>query len=281
MRKQDADKKAAVFISAGLGDALLLVPLVRHLKENRYAVTGIVTSPFPCEELFKDSDLFEELIPAKNKIKLFRYVLRQRKSFDLCILNYFASNRSNLLAGKNLAEEVHTNHLPEKASPKQKKGILYFRPQEGLHDAEQNMILAGLGPRKLTESLMKLERTMSPTMHLPESYIALQISAGNNRFTYKNWAVENWITFLGLCKTHHPELRFVLLGDQDEVGLAAQVIRANTGNVIHMAGQTNVFQAMEVIQRSMLFMGLDGGLMHAAAFLGKPTCSLWGPSSPD
>ena len=37
--------------------------------------------------------------------------------------------------------------------------------------------------------------------------------------------------------------------------------------------------AMQVIAGSSLFIGQDGGLMHMAVALGKPSFTVWGPSS--
>ncbi|MFI5149621.1 MAG: glycosyltransferase family 9 protein [Bacteroidia bacterium] len=274
------DKKALVFISAGLGDALLLIPLVRHLKEHGYSVTGIITSALPCEELFSGTDLFAELVPARTKLSLFRYAFVTGKAFDLCILNYFSCSRSNLIAAKRMGKLVHTNRFPEKAGKNMRAGVRFIEPMEDLHDAEQNMLLAGSGKRKLSEELLLLNRPVKPVMTLPSNFIALQISAGNNRFSYKNWPVSGWIAFLKQSKANFPELQFILLGEQGEAGLAEEVMQGGTGNVLNMVGKTTVFQALEVIQRSTFFLGLDGGMMHAAVVSGKPTFSIWGPSNP-
>jgi ADP-heptose:LPS heptosyltransferase len=273
-------KTAAVFISSGLGDALLLIPLVKTLKEHGYLVTAIVTSPFPCEELFSGTDLFQHIVAARGKAGLFRYAITHSKCFDLCILNYFACSRSNLLAAKRIAHQIHTNRFPEKAGKRLREGVTFLPPQAGLHDAEQNILLAGLGHRMINEELMSLRFPTRSELTLPPSFIVLQISAANNKLTYKNWPVKYWIRFLSLCRDSFPHLKFVLLGEAGEVALADEVIHSNTGNVINLAGKTTVFQAMEVISRGTLFLGLDGGLLHAAVVLGKPSFSIWGPSNP-
>ena len=52
----------AIFISAGLGDAVLLLPLIKRLKKDNYHLTAIITSSFNCEALFEHSDLFDEIV---------------------------------------------------------------------------------------------------------------------------------------------------------------------------------------------------------------------------
>jgi|GEM_PF-355731 ADP-heptose:LPS heptosyltransferase len=273
-------KKAVIFISSGLGDALLLIPLVKLMKERGYQVTGMVTSPFPCEQLFEDTGLFEQLIIARSKVHLLKYVLKHRRRFQLAILNYFSAGRSTLLAAKQLSPLVHTNRLPDTLGKNTLSGVLYIQPEQGIHDAVQNMMLAGEGIKECNESMLSLDMPLRHTLDLPENYIVLQISAANNKQTYKNWPLKYWIRFLQLCKQQLPSLSFVLLGDKTETDLADELMQAGIGNVKNLAGKTSVMQAMEVIGRSRLFVGLDGGLMHAAVVLGKPTFSLWGPSSP-
>ena len=55
-----------MFFSAGVGDAILLVPLVNELKKQGYNVTGLFTSPFHCESLFEHTRLFDSIVIKKN-----------------------------------------------------------------------------------------------------------------------------------------------------------------------------------------------------------------------
>jgi ADP-heptose:LPS heptosyltransferase len=273
-------KRAVIFISAGLGDAILLVPLAKKLKQQGFEITGMVTSAFPCEELFEDGSVFDRIIDARSKAKLALLALKEYRFYQLAILNYFASSRTNLLVAQKIATMVHTNRIPDRAGKKMAEGLVYFEPQTGIHDSEQNMLLAGLGKIGLTEDLIRLSSPPPANFQLPERFIVLQISAGNNTITYKNWPVSYWISFLNQCARQYPDLQFVMLGDSGEKGLANQILDANTGNVQSLCGATTVSQAFSVIGRCSLFLGLDGGLMHTAAALGKPSFTLWGPSNP-
>ncbi len=273
-------KKAVIFVSAGLGDALLLVPLVKTLRLQGYEITGLFTSSFHCNELFEKSGIFDRILVANGKAKLALLAITEYKYYQLAIVNYFASSRTHLLVAQKMATMVHTNRIPEKAGKKLVSGLVYFEPRKGIHDAEQNMLLAGKGPVKLTEDLIHLDYNGTLSLTLPETFIALQISTGSNLVGYKNWPISYWIDFLNKCAVQYPALRFVLLGDSGEKALAGELLRANAGNVYSLSGQTTVGQALGVIAQSKMFLGLDGGLMHAAAALGRPSFSLWGPSNP-
>jgi len=49
--------------------------------------------------------------------------------------------------------------------------------------------------------------------------------------------------------------------------------------MISLAGKTSLSQLIQVLNQSQLFIGLDGGLLHLSVALGKPTFTIWGPSS--
>jgi len=273
-------RKALVFIAAGLGDAILLIPLARLLRQQGYSVTAIVTSPFPCEQLFEGTAVFDHLIIARTRARKAWLALKEYRNYQLAIVNYFAANRSNLMLAKQMATMVHANRVPEGASSKLESGIVFFKPKPGIPDAEQNILLAGLGAVAWTEALLHIPRPERNSIPLPSGFLALQISANHNKETYKNWPVAHWISFLKRCKTTFPALHFVLLGDISETALGEEVLRADTGNVQSLIGKTTITQAAEVIGKSSLFVGLDGGLMHIAAAQGIPTFTLWGPSNP-
>jgi ADP-heptose:LPS heptosyltransferase len=273
-------RKAVVFISAGLGDAILLLPLVELLRNNGYSVTGLVTSVFPCEQLFPGTTVFDHLLVARTKARKGWLALKDYRNYQLAIVNYFAASRSNLLLAKQIATMVHTNRIPQNSGKRIASQVVFFKPKEGIHDAEQNMLLAGNGMHQLKESALQLPIPLLGVRTLPETFIALQLSANHNHDTYKNWPVKHWISFLHLCRRSFPGLKFILLGDVREMAYAEEVVQANTGNMESLAGQTTIPEAVAVIQRCALFLGLDGGLMHLAAALGKTTFTLWGPSNP-
>jgi ADP-heptose:LPS heptosyltransferase len=273
-------KKALVFVSAGLGDALLLLPLAKVLKAQGYSVSAWVNSPFPNEQLFEGSGVFDTVVTVRGKIRSTFTALFSVKKYDLVLLNYFASTRTNRVLAAILGRQIHTNRLPDHLKNTTGGLFRYFPPRPGIHDAVQNMLLAGQGDVPFTEDLMQLPCKTELRSDLPASFFVLQISAGNNIHAYKNWPVEHWISFLKRAAATHPAWIFVVLGDIHEKILADTLLAAKTGNVISLAGQTDLRQALAVINQSKLFIGLDGGLLHAAVALGKPSFSLWGPSNP-
>lgn len=272
-------KKAIVFFSAGIGDAVLLIPAIKYLKKEGFRVSGFFNSPHPCEEIFCESKLLDEILVYKNKTKHVLFSASRFLKYDLAIVNYFAASRKNLVTAGLVSKKVHTNKKVVSASTNLFKAkTKYIAPVKSIHDAQQNLLLAG-SPGSVTLRDLLIDLPPKKNSALPHSFIAVQISAGNNKVQYKNWPVKHWIGLLEMFAKEFPGKKIVLLGDENEVGLADQVSSGLKGNVISLIGKTNIAEAMNALALCGFFIGLDGGLMHLAAALGKPTFTIWGPSN--
>jgi ADP-heptose:LPS heptosyltransferase len=198
----------------------------------------------------------------------------------LAIVNCFAASRKNLVTAGLVAKKVVTNKKVVSASTNLfKTKTKYIPPVENVHDAVQNLILAGNEDHKISIEDFNINFIPQKKEALPRSFIAVQISAGNNKVTYKNWPVNYWIEFLKAVSEKYPAKKIVLLGDENEVGLSNEITNVLTENITSLIGKTSVQEVMDVLSQSEFFIGLDGGLMHLAVTLQKPTFTIWGPSS--
>ncbi|MFL5729334.1 MAG: hypothetical protein ACJ75J_07590, partial [Cytophagaceae bacterium] len=109
-------KSAAVFLSAGLGDALLLVPLIKQLKKDGYHLTAIITTAVDCEALFEHSGLFEKQVILRSKTFQSFYAIKNPKAFDLSIVNYFAASDANLILANAISKKVLCNNSVNRRS---------------------------------------------------------------------------------------------------------------------------------------------------------------------
>lgn len=272
-------KKVIVFFSAGLGDAVLLIPLVKQLKKNNFRVSGLFNSPHPCEEIFKNTDLLSEIIIFKNRLTQILFSLKKLFSYDSAYVNFFAGNRINLLTAVICSNKVFFNRNTNSVFFKLfSKKMNYIEPIKNIHDAKQNMIL--FNPTinvSIEDFYINFKSQKKDIIDYP--FISVQISAGNSKVTYKNWPVDYWIIFLQMLLQEYPEKRIVLLGDENEVEIAAKIKNETGSRVNSLVGKTSITEAMSAIGQSELFIGLDGGLMHLAVALKKPTFTIWGPSS--
>ncbi len=276
----DKHKHALVFISAGVGDAILLVPLVNELKKQGYKVTGLFTSPYNCESIFENTKVFDNIKVRKNKLALFVYALLRFRFFDKVFVNHFSFSKTNIGLAALLGRNVYTNYK-EMTAAQSSKAIHIIEPIANTHDALQNIFLHN---QQLTLSDLNFnlhyKALNTNKFKLSADYIILQISSANNKAPYKNWDSEKWFELFEYLQIELPQAQLVILGDQTELHLNTKINQLGNKNIISLIGQTQLSDVMEIIQHSKFYIGLDSGLMHMAFALNKPTFTIWGASNP-
>ncbi len=272
-------KKALVFFSAGVGDAILLVPLVNELKKQGYLVTGLFTSPFGCESIFENTQLFDNIKIKKNKLSFILFSFLNFRKYDTVFLNHFSFSKSNLTLAAFLGKDVYTNYK-EFTSAQSSPAIHFIDPKPNTHDALQNVFLVN-SSATLSDLNFNLNYTSQKTsFNLPKNYIVIQASSANNKAPYKNWDIEKWLELFKYLQIKSPSSTLVLLGDNTELHLNEKINSSNHPNVLSLIGKTTLNDAMEIIYQSQFYIGLDSGLMHIAVALNKPTFTIWGASNP-
>lgn len=273
-------KKALVFFSAGVGDAILLAPLINRLKQDGYHVTGLFTSPFHCESIFENTKLFDAIAVKKSKLSLVLFSVLHFRNFDKVFVNHFAFSRSHLSLAALFGKNVYTNHMGFTSS-QSSKAIHFVEPKANTHDALQNVLL--YDPVSALNDLnfnVNYQPQYTNPFQLSKNYIVLQISAANYKAPYKNWPTEKWLELLKNLEIKLPDTQLVVLGDNSEMRLIKALSVLKSKNIIALIGKTQLSDVMEILFHSKAYIGLDSGLMHMAVALNKPTFTLWGASNP-
>lgn len=270
-----AAKKALIFFSAGVGDAILLVPLMNELKKQNYQVTGLFTSSFHCESIFKNTDLFDAIEIKKNKFSLFLFSILHFKNFDKVFLNHFSFSKSHIKLATFIGKSVYTNCIPSVSLP---SSVQIIKPLPNIHDALQNVFLHDQSFKLINLNFnVNYKPQLNNKFNLPEKYIVVQVSAANNKAPYKNWPLNNWLQLFKHLQITLPGTQLIVVGDETETVLNDQL--KNTG-IILLIGKTQLSDVMEILSHSQFYIGLDSGLMHMAVALNKPTYTIWGASNP-
>ncbi len=108
-------------------------------------------------------------------------------------------------------------------------------------------------------------------------FIVLQPGA---RWLNKRWPVEHFGELMRLLHARRPDLRFVIVGGNDDRVLGEHLSGSAPGVCLDLTGRTTLPQAIELLRASRLMVTNDTGPMHIAAALGKPIVGLFGPTNP-
>jgi ADP-heptose:LPS heptosyltransferase len=101
-----------------------------------------------------------------------------------------------------------------------------------------------------------------------ESYIVVEPGTNKDWFgDLRSWPMDRWQELVYHIKKTYPKLLVLQVGLTD-----TQLLEG----VVDLRGRTSFREAALVIKNSSLFIGTEGGLMHAAAAVNAPSLILWG-----
>jgi len=285
-------------IVAGIGNALLAVPMVRQLKKHRpQSRLTIVAQNQAMAEVFRRLDEVERVLildrSLPDQVKTIGTIRRWRA--DVCLIP-FPSNRWQyslfaLLSGAR-RRILHSY-------PAGRFRTLAFLPAErvpavvGLHDVVQNL--------KLLEQLgIKPDIDEGPVFPLNDQdrqrAAKLLDRAGFDRETHpvvvhagsartavaqaKRWPVENYGRLVQALQSRF-DRQVVIIEGPDEPGIGREIITRVSPPpppVIALLG--NLGDSAALLKRARLYVGSDSGLAHLAAAVGTPAVTLFGPTDP-
>jgi heptosyltransferase-1 len=100
------------------------------------------------------------------------------------------------------------------------------------------------------------------------------------RWLNKRWPAENYAALVQQIAATHPEVRFAILGGNEDRELGATISRADSQRCLDLTGKIPLPEMVEWIRRSELMISNDTGPMHVAAALGKRVVAIFGPTEP-
>jgi len=103
--------------------------------------------------------------------------------------------------------------------------------------------------------------------------------APGTRWETKRWPVGHFAEVARSLRNEHG-LAVVLAGAPDEVEAAAEVANLSGGDVVNLAGRTNLRELIALVAGASVVVMNDTGPMHLAAALGRPLVAIYGPTSP-
>lgn len=291
-------------IVAGIGNGLLLVPLVRLLKQRLPECRlTIMAASHPIGEVFTRLSEVQEVLLCKPGVlgMLTTGLKLRRRRYDISLIPAPSRRHQYLLMAAGIGARRTIMHA---YSERQSlvRSILRFETipaQRGLHDVHQNLLLLqALAPSELPNS----PQDETPVFPLRESdhrsAEALLQSAAIIDSNTKPIIVHagSAVTALAAAKRWPPERynrllrtlsqitgrQIILIEGPDEAGLADEILQVEPVpkvGIVRLHG--NLGASAALLQRSVLYIGSDSGLAHLAAAVGTPPVTLFGPADPE
>ena len=293
--------RVVIPVVAGVGNALLAVPMVRQLKRARPGARITVIARIDAmAEAFRRMPEVDEALVTGNGVRgiLKRVWWTWRRRHDVYLVP-FPSNRwqYNLLA---LVSGARTRVMHAFAVGRWR--AMGFVPARrvpalrGVHDVEQNLRLLGaLGIEADLEAaaprfvVNEQDRARARGLlehagvHANAPFVAVHAGSGRTVLgKAKRWPPAKWAQLLARFRGEFPH-HVVLLEGPDEAGVADEILREldDTSGVSAVRLTGPLGDAAAVLERAKLYVGSDSGLAHLAAAVGTKAVTIFAPADPD
>ena len=293
--------RIVVPIVAGVGNALMAVPMVRQLKRARPGarITVIARIAAMGEAYRRMPEVDEVLVTGNGWRGILRKIRWTRRRKADVYLVPFPSNRwqYNLLALLSGARTRIMHRFPVGSW----RALGFVRARRvpavrGIHDVPQNLHLLevmGIEPRldeaprfivTDTDRARAAELLQRADVDELTAFVALHAGSGRTMLgRAKRWPPAKWAQLLAKFRrqfSHH----VVLLEGPDEAGVGEEIRReceAGVTNlsVVRLTGPLG--DAAAVLERAQLYMGSDSGLAHLASAVGTKAVTIFAPGDPD
>lgn len=288
-------------IVAGIGNALMAVPLVRQIKRNFPASTITILARIgPMGEPFRRLNEVDEVVITGKGLKgLLKLVHESRSRRPDVYMVPFPSNRweYSMLALTSGAKRKLLHRYPVgrfKALGFIGERVVALR---GIHDVEQNLRLlnpldTSIDPNEapvfpLTDGDRARANGLIEAIGLtPRSpYIAIHAGSAKTILAQaKRWGADNYARLISrLLELFQHDV--VILEGPDETGVAEEVLSAGSihrpCDRVHALKLTGPLgEAGAILERARLYVGTDSGLAHLAASVGTRAVTIFAPADP-
>ena len=277
-------RKIAILFTSGLGDTLMFVPLLKHLKHKEFTITCIFYSAHTNDCLF-DPSLVDSKIFIRSKFSLLFYALSRFRHFSNFYINQFGNGRTIRSAAFICSKKITKTTITSTsgAFSKRRKAVVpnFTDAEQNLRllYTEQNAAIKNIEEFYLPRPLVKSSSGHGLQNNGSTGYFMIQVSAGNNMTPFKNWPIKNWLILIErLCRSF-PHLEFIIAGDRTETAYARDFENLGCSNCRVLIGKTTIEEVFDLTAKSSGYIGLDSGLMHIAVALQKKTLAIFGASN--
>ncbi len=296
-----------------IGDAIFTTPFIRELRksfpESRISVVLrkqnqkiLADCPYIDQLFLYDSELLDGEVAEQSqnyrehskKIRRFtdkifherefdvvflsRELLCGRNTMDELLIAYYSKARYRI--GRMLINGLDKQHLLKRL---QDSFTFIANPSEPMHEAAYALDLLKQCGCKIDDERMELwvspqcERRSAQILeayHVEKYQILIALGIVASVAT-RTWKIENYNQII----RHYGEnlgdkIGFVIMGGKDAEDTAKQLDHSY-GNIINLAGKTDLDETAVCMRRCHLYVGSNTGLLHFASAFGVPSVTIY------
>ena len=297
-----AERRIVIPIVAGIGNALLAVPMVRRIKQAwPGARITVLARTGPMAEVFQRlPDVADVIVTGKGARGVLKMIRAARQRSPDVFIVPFPSNRwqYSLLAAASGAKRRVLHGYPVGYWR-----AMHFLPStrvpavRGIHDVDQNLRLLeplGIEASRTSEGpvfvITEADRERAAAMLRAAGIAAdenpIVVHAGSAQTVLaqaKRWPTERYRELIAGLHAEAGD-RIVVVEGPDEAGVADDIVGSGdalrvAARVIKLSGPLG--EAAALMERAELYVGTDSGLAHLAAAVGTPAVTIFAPADPD
>lgn len=299
--KEQRGFRVVVPIVAGIGNAIMAVPMVRQLKRAKpdaqisvFALTKSMIEPF--RRLKEVTDHQVTGTGFGGFVNLIRSIRKKRADILLVpfpnnrwqynLLQYFSKGKQRIIHGFDVGTLSALGFLSATRVPAEKH----------IHDVVQNLrLLEQLGvkidpnekpvfPLELDDIRAGERLRKEAGLKEREPYLIMHAGSAQTVLAEaKRWPPERYAGLLQAIK-RTLKIPVVFVEGPDEIGVAKQVlewIEPGKADVRVLPLRGPIGEAAGLFSNALAYVGSDSGLAHLAAAVGIPAVTLFAPSDPD
>jgi heptosyltransferase-2 len=273
--KVNKPKVIIIYKLDAIGDSILCLPMIKHLKEQTH-VKIIIACSNSNIDVFKHHKFIDKIVvfdsSSFNPINFTTNIKELRKEeADIAIDGAQSANISAILSwltAKNSFGFKKTNGMS--------RNKVYTYPinlDPNKHMAYNYMDL--LKPLRI-----KLKRDIKLIPLYTKKIIKENIVGVHpcNILPYKAWPQNRWVEIIEYLALKN---EVIVVGSKEESFLVKELLKkVKSKQVLDLSGRINIEELISLMPRFKLFIGNDGGPMHIAASVGVPVIGLFGPETP-
>ena len=266
-------KNILIIRTGGIGDTLLAHPFFSKLKINfpnaQLTIIGIIRNKQTLEML-RNKKIINNYICMDNFKRLFFnfktvFLNKYDLLFDLeqeyripALISFFANSPIKIGFDTNERRWCYSSFINYNQD---RYETLNFFEQLKVLDINLNLFEK--------EMILKTDKII---LNLPKNFVTISLSADNIQNKLKNETVVDF------CKEISKKYNLIFIGGKEDFKKAKIIIETLKikRKCLNLCGKTSINGSIDILKKSKLFVGYDGGPLHMATCAGCKTISFFG-----